>query len=85
MPASWAGYAQFSEETLPLPTKHLTSGEVLRFRDKAFLEYHTSPRYLAMIEKKFGSKAVEHIKRMCAVELKRKYDDNDMHFHREVE
>jgi len=81
LPKTWSGYAQFSEETLPLPTKHLTSGEVLRFRDKVFTEYHTSPQYLKMIEQKFGVKAVEHIKRMCAVQLKRKYVDSDAHYH----
>lgn len=83
LPKTWAGYAQFSEESMPLPTKYLTSAEVLRFRDKAFLEYHTDPRYLGMIEEKFGKKAVEHIQRMCAVPLRRKnLDDTDgMHYH----
>lgn len=85
LPKTWTGYAQFSVETLPLPTKYLTSAEVLRFRDQAFLDYHTSPRYLAMIEAKFGQKAVLHIQRMCSVQLKRKYLDNDMHFHRTIE
>ena len=34
---------------LPLPTRHLTAGEVLRFRDEAFHTYYTSPRYLDMV------------------------------------
>lgn len=32
LPETWHGYAQYSEETLPLPTKHLSATEVLRFR-----------------------------------------------------
>jgi len=77
LPQSWSGYAQFSEGTLPLPTKHLTSGQVLRFRDNAFHEYHEDPKYLNMIGEKFGDQVVEHIKRMCSVRLKRKNYDQD--------
>ena len=84
MSATNRGYSQFGEDTLPLPTKHLTSGEVLKFRDKAFDEYYSSEAYLTMIEKKFGPKTVEHIKKMCSVKLRRKYYDADeeIHFHR---
>jgi anaerobic magnesium-protoporphyrin IX monomethyl ester cyclase len=86
LPESWGGYAQFSEDTLPLPTKYLTASEVLKFRDRAFDEYHTSPVYLEMIERKFGPKAVAHIKQMCALKLRRKHYDeqNSVHFHRET-
>lgn len=73
LPDTWLGYAQFSEETLPLPTKHLTSGEVLAFRDAAFDEFHSMPAYLAMMEKKFGPRTVEHIKEMLKLKIKRKY------------
>ena len=87
LPETWTGFAQFSEDTLPLPTKYLSSGEVLRFRDKAFQEYHTSEEYLSMIEQKFGARTREHIQNMCAMKLKRKhYDDTEgIHFHREVD
>jgi anaerobic magnesium-protoporphyrin IX monomethyl ester cyclase len=73
LPDSWLGYAQFSEETLPLPTKHLSSGEVLAFRDAAFDEFHSSPDYLSMMERKFGSKTVAHVKEMLKLKIKRKY------------
>ena len=84
LPELWSGYSQFGEDTLPLPTKHLTSGEVLKFRDTAFDEYYSGEEYLLMIEKKFGTKTVEHIKKMCSVKLRRKYYDADeeIHFHR---
>jgi len=75
LPSSWSGYSQFSEDSYPLATKYLSGGEVLRFRDKAFMEYYTNPVYLDRIRKRFGEKAVENIKQMCSVQLKRKYYD----------
>jgi len=71
LPETWSGYAQFAPETLPLPTKHLTAARVLRFRDEAFAAYYGNPRYLAMIEKRFGPKAREHIQRMLTHKLRR--------------
>ncbi|MBF0479981.1 MAG: cobalamin-dependent protein [Candidatus Omnitrophica bacterium] len=73
LPSTWLGYAQFSEDTFPLPTKYLSSGQVLRFRDDAFDDYYSDPRYLARMEKLFGPLAVEHIKEMGAIRLRRKY------------
>jgi radical SAM superfamily enzyme YgiQ (UPF0313 family) len=73
LPAKWHGYAQFGYETLPLPTKHLSTAEVLRFRDQAFEEYFTNPRYIEMVREKFGTKAVEHIQEMLKHKLRRKY------------
>ncbi len=72
LPDSWNGYSQYSEETLPLPTKYLSAGEVLRFRDRAFVEYFKNPEYLRMIEKKFGSNALNHITEMLKHNIKRK-------------
>jgi len=73
LPQSWADYGQYSEGFLPLPTKHLMGNKVLWFRDNAFKEYFSSPRYLAMIKEKFGEKAVEHIRGMLKHEIKRKW------------
>ncbi|MBI2885465.1 MAG: cobalamin B12-binding domain-containing protein [Candidatus Omnitrophica bacterium] len=73
LPSSWAGYSQHAEDTLPLPTKHLTAGEVLRFRDEAFQTYFRAPRYLEMVERKFGAATAAHIKDMAAHKLKRQY------------
>jgi len=77
LPKTWSGYAQFSEDTLPLPTKHLAPGQVLKFRDQAFDDYYRDPRYLKRIEEKFGTKTVAHIKEMCSVKLRRKYYDSN--------
>ena len=73
LPETWSGYAQLSEDTLPLPTKYCSAKEVLRFRDKAFVEYFSNPKYLEMINKKFGSEVVEHIKGMLTKKINRKF------------
>jgi radical SAM superfamily enzyme YgiQ (UPF0313 family) len=73
LPETWAGYSQHAVDTLPLPTKHLPASEVLRFRDKAFQSYFNSPSYLTMIERRFGSATVEHLRGMSTYKLERKF------------
>src|SRR6185503_4689019 len=48
LPATWTGYSQHAVETLPLPTRHLSAAEVLRFRDAAFHRYFEHAPYLEM-------------------------------------
>ena len=72
LPDSWQGYSQHSYETMPLPTKHLSSIEVLEFRDDAFHEYFSNPNYLDMIELKFGSAVRSHVQEITSSRLKRK-------------
>lgn len=72
LPETWLGYAQLSEETVPLPTKYLSSADVLRFRDRAFEEFYSSPKYINMITKKFGQKIAEHIQEMRTYKIHRK-------------
>jgi anaerobic magnesium-protoporphyrin IX monomethyl ester cyclase len=73
LPATWSGYSQHARETLPLPTNHLSAGEVLRFRDDAFRRYFSDPGYLAMIRDKFGEATVEDIRAMNRHTLEREY------------
>jgi anaerobic magnesium-protoporphyrin IX monomethyl ester cyclase len=73
LPKNWLSYSQFGEETLPLSTKYLSSSEILHFRDKAFEEYHSNPRYIHMIGEKFGLNTVEHIKDVLKYKINRKY------------
>lgn len=73
LPNTWLGYAQLNEETLPLPNRYLSSSEILRFRDRAFQEYYGNPRYLKMIEEKFGPRALSHVKEMLNYKIKRKF------------
>ncbi len=76
LPDSWSGYAQQGFDFLPLRTEHLSAAEVLAFRDWAFQTYFTNPRYLSMIEGKFGKTAREHVQAMTAVRLKRRILEN---------
>ncbi|SNR58903.1 Radical SAM superfamily enzyme YgiQ, UPF0313 family [Humidesulfovibrio mexicanus] len=71
LPASWNGYSQYSRDSLPLPTKYLTGGQVLAFRDYAFDAYYKSPRYLSMIRAKFGEETMRHIRQMAEKTLDR--------------
>jgi anaerobic magnesium-protoporphyrin IX monomethyl ester cyclase len=73
LPETWIGFSQHAYEALPLPTDHVSAGQVLSFRDRAFHTFFEHPRYLAYIEKKFGVETVDHIKQMTQHRLKRKY------------
>lgn len=72
LPNSWIGYSQHSYEALPLRTDTLTSAEVLKFRDEAFMKYFSNPGYLAFVQKKFGDNIVQHLHEMTKIKLKRK-------------
>ena len=72
LPDSYEGFSFHSYESLPLPTETLTPEQILEFRDKCFLEYHKSDKFLKKIEKKFGKKAIENIKKITSIKLKRK-------------
>jgi anaerobic magnesium-protoporphyrin IX monomethyl ester cyclase len=71
LPKSWIGYSQHSFETHPLRTNHLTSAEVLKFRDDAFHTYFTGDRYLNLVKQKFGPEVVLHLNRMTQIRLRR--------------
>ncbi len=73
LPPTWSGYSQHSKDSLPLPTNYLPGVEVLRFRDRAFQAYFANPRYLAMVERKFGPETVAHIREMTSYTLQRPY------------
>ncbi len=64
LPDRWEDYDQYSPNAKPLPTKYLTSQEVLEFRDKAFNSIYYNAGYLQIIERKFGEEAVKQIKEM---------------------
>ena len=73
LPATWSGFSQHAVDTLPLPTEHISAGEVLRFRDEAFQTYYRNPAYLELVQRKFGPETAEHIRRMAEHTLVRKY------------
>ena len=71
LPKSYEGYGFLSYESQPLPTKYLTSAEVLKFRDEAWQQYFTNSRFLDLIEKKFGVQERVNIEHMTKIKLKR--------------
>ncbi len=73
LPQSWSGYSQHAVDTLPLPTKHLPAGEVLKFRDYAFQKYFTHAPYLEYVGRRFGAETVAHVAEMTSHPLERKF------------
>jgi len=72
LPDTYAGYSQHSYHTQNLPTKYLTASEVLKFRDDAWIKYHTRPEFLSLISTKFGKEAVNATVGSTKIKLKRK-------------
>lgn len=73
LPREWQDFSQHSYEQLPLPTEHLSAGEVLAFRDKAWQVYFTNPAWLALMKAKFGQDVVDHMTKLASHTLKRKH------------
>lgn len=72
LPEKWHDFSQHSYEQLPLPTQHLTPGEVLAWRDKAWQLYFTNPRYVNLLREKFGEEVVEHVRTLTTYTLRRR-------------
>jgi len=72
LPENYEGYSFHAYNTQPLPTEHLTPGEILKLRDDSYTEYHNYQPFLKRIKSKFGEKAVRNIKEMSKIKLKRK-------------
>jgi anaerobic magnesium-protoporphyrin IX monomethyl ester cyclase len=72
LPDDYAGYAFLSYESQPLPTRHVSAAEVLRFRDDAWRQYFTHPAYLALLENTFGSKQRQNVETLTKIKLKRR-------------
>jgi radical SAM superfamily enzyme YgiQ (UPF0313 family) len=72
LPPDWSGYSQHSVDSLPLRTRHLSAGEVLRFRDDAFHAYFSSARYLDMVASRFGAPVAEEVREMTSHRLERR-------------
>jgi radical SAM superfamily enzyme YgiQ (UPF0313 family) len=71
LPQRWTGYSQHARDCLPLPTRYLPARDVLAFRDDAFQRYYTNPRYLDMVQRRFGAETVAHIEEMTRYRLQR--------------
>lgn len=73
LPKRWHHYSQHAYETLPLPTKFLTGGEVLSFRDWAWQQYFTDPGYLSVVRATFGQGVVDHLAELSKISLPRRH------------
>jgi len=71
LPETYEGYAFLSYECQPLPTKHLSAPEVLKFRDEAWQNYFTNAAYLNLLETKFGLAERRNVEDMARIPLKR--------------
>jgi hypothetical protein len=73
LPTDYTQYAQMSPNFKPLPTKYLSSKDVLKFRDNAFLQYYNNVSYLSMMRKTFGQQVLEEVLKMIKIPLRRNY------------
>lgn len=76
LPEKYDEFSFHSYNTKPLPTKNLKAFEILDLRDKKFNEYFSSKNFQDKVKDKFGEKAVDNIKAMLEVKLKRKIIEN---------
>lgn len=72
LPKTYSGYSFHAYDAVPLPTEYLTPAEILKFRDEAFLKYHTNKNFLDKVELKFGKMERANIEKMTKIKLKRK-------------
>ena len=50
----------------------LTPEQILKFRDEAYLKYHTNPKFLEKVKNTYGDVAVNNILENTKIKLKRK-------------
>src|SRR6185312_8374489 len=75
LPDTWGGYSQHSYDSKPLRTEKVSAAKVLQFRDDAFHEYFSNPRYLDMVAQRFGWETRKHVEDMSKHRLRRKIVD----------
>jgi len=77
LPEHWGQYGFFAPDALPMRNEALLAEQILKFRDRAFIEYFSSPRYQEMVGEKFGAPIVEFLNsKILSKRLKRtRYSD----------
>jgi radical SAM superfamily enzyme YgiQ (UPF0313 family) len=76
LPQEYSAFSFHSYDTLPLRNENLSAREILEFRDKAYLDYHSSPDFQELIRVKFGQEAVANLMENLKVQLKRRLIDD---------
>ena len=72
LPDSFGGYGFLSYDSQPMPTRHCSAAEVLRFRDDAWQKYFSNPDFLNLVERKFGAGQRRNVETMASLKLQRK-------------
>jgi anaerobic magnesium-protoporphyrin IX monomethyl ester cyclase len=72
LPDRYAGYSQHSYHTHPLENNSLSAQDILRFRDDAWIEFHSNEKYLQLLKNKFGPEARLNVEDSLEIKLKRK-------------
>ena len=72
LPENYQDYSFHSYTTFPLKNENLENYEILKFRDWAFKKYHNDKNFQNRIKSKYGVKALENIKKINKINLKRK-------------
>ena len=71
LPSEYEEFAFLAYRTKPLPTKVLSNKQVLAFRDYFWQTYFTNPRYLELVEHKFGRQQRLNVEEMTSHSLRR--------------
>jgi radical SAM superfamily enzyme YgiQ (UPF0313 family) len=71
IPKTYSAFSFHSKDTLPLETEYLSASEIVDFRDKAFINYHSDEKYLNLILNKFGPEGVLTIRNILSHKLER--------------
>lgn len=72
LPTDYSEYGFLAYDHKPSPTANCTTEDILAFRDYAYHAYFEHPKTLTMIHNKYGPEAVNTIKEMNKIKLKRK-------------
>ena len=72
IPENYSEFGFSSYDCVPLSNGIMSEEEMLNIRDKNWNMYYTNEKVLNMINNKFGSAAVDNIKRMTSIKLQRK-------------
>ena len=72
LPKTNTGYSQHSFDCKPIPTKNLTSEQILEFRDNSFYSIYTDKEYRKFLESKFGRDSIVEMDKVLSIKLKRK-------------
>jgi radical SAM superfamily enzyme YgiQ (UPF0313 family) len=71
LPMAYEQYSFLGKKTFPMVHDNLTKNEILKFRDNAFVSYHSDEKFQQKIKNLYGEKALESVKKMLDVKLER--------------